>query len=161
MICIYCLHKKTRTPNSRPHANQAVTWRRHKCPACGGIFTTYERPSLEDVTIVADANQSQPHAFSLGKLTISIYKALPVHEEAADKSYELARTVEMQLLRKYDLRVPITKSAIAYETHSILKRFDAVAGLQYAAQHQLITSIRRRGRPSTTATSDSDVPGLV
>lgn len=156
MICIYCLHDKTTTPNSRPHKSRPVTWRRHRCPNCKGVFTTYERPSLEDMTIVADDQKRDPRMFSLGKLLQSIHSSLPPSDTRPHDSYELALSVEQHLIRKYDLNTPITKLALAQETHAILKRFDAVAGLQYSAQHQLITSIRRRGRPSTTATNALD-----
>lgn len=156
MICIYCLHQKTTTPNSRPHKAAPVTWRRRACPQCHNIFTTYERPSLEDVTIVSDASLTHPQKFSLGELAHSIYDALPHSKSRANDSYELARSVELHIIKKYDIFSPITRRVLAKESYEIVKRFDAVAGLQYAAQHQLITSIRRRGRPSTTATSDDD-----
>jgi hypothetical protein len=38
-------------------------------------------------------------------------------------------------------------TAITYET---IRRYDPVAGVQYAAQHDLVTSTRRPGRPSTS-----------
>ena len=68
MICIYCLHDKTTTPNSRPHKSRPVTWRRHRCPNCKGVFTTYERPSLEDMTIVADDQKLDPRMFEGNKV---------------------------------------------------------------------------------------------
>lgn len=155
MICIYCLNKKTSTPNSRPHKKNSLVWRRRHCTSCGCTFTTYERPSLEDVTIFN--NEQRPEHFSIGRLTVSIYRALS-GEKAADTSYELAKTVETNLIRRYDLTTPITSSAIADETYSTLRRYDELSGLQYGARHGLIASIRRRGRPSTIATNADDVP---
>jgi hypothetical protein len=38
---------------------------------------------------------------------------------------------------------------IAAITHTVLKAYDPMAALQYAAQHRLITTKRRPGRPST------------
>lgn len=69
------------------------------------------------------------------------------------QSYELASTVENRLLRRLEGAGELRSAAIAEETYATLKRFDELTALQYAAQHHLITSVRRRGRPSTIATS--------
>lgn len=161
MICIYCLSKKTNIPNSRPHKSSPKVWRRRYCTNCAHTFTTYERPSLEDVTILNKAKRSS--AFSLGKLTVSIYGALS-HQHGNDAgtiSYELAQTVEQQLLLRYDIRTDLTASAVADMTYRALKNFDEISALTYGASHGIVTSIRRRGRPSTTATSGDDVPEHV
>lgn len=156
MMCVYCLNKKTTTPNSRPHKKSPQVWRRRLCPHCKKIFTTYERPSLEDVRILTVSGDTVQ--FSLGRLIVSIHRALTNTPEAATAAYELARTVETRLITRYDVSSPITVSAIADETYRTLKQFDELCGLQYAARHGLIASIRRRGRPSTIATNADDVP---
>lgn len=157
MICIYCLHKKTSTPNSRPHKKSSQVWRRRHCQQCNRTFTTYERPSLEDITIIsADNIKTQ---FSLGRLTISLHNSLLSQKDPATTSYDLAQTIELHLLQRYDITTPITSSAIADEAYRTLRRYDELCGMQYGATHGLIASIRRRGRPSTTATSAGDVPG--
>lgn len=158
MICIYCLQKKTTIPNSRPHKTAPSVWRRRLCGVCSNVFTTYERPSLEDITVMDAA--SRQSSFSLGTLTVSIYNSLASahHATAGTTSYELARTVEQQLLMRYDVSVAITATAIADTAYRVLKNFDEISALQYGASHGIITSIRRRGRPSTTATSSDDVP---
>lgn len=161
MICIYCLNKKTAVPNSRPHKTAAKVWRRRTCPSCTKVFTTYESPSLEDVAVI---NQTSARtAFSRGKLTVSIYRSLSPQfsQKAGSISYELAQTVEQQLLLHYDLTAAVTASAIADMTYRTLKKFDEISALQYGASHNIVTSIRRRGRPSTTATSSDDVPELA
>lgn len=159
MICIYCLNKKTSIPNSRPHKTSSKVWRRRRCAACAGVFTTYERPSLEDVSVVDSAERQT--SFSRGKLTVSIYSSLASHlgAEAGTTSYELAHTIEQQLILRYDITAAITATAIADMTYQTLKNFDEISALQYGAAHGIVTSIRRRGRPSTTATSSDDVPG--
>lgn len=158
MICIYCLNKKTSTPNSRPHKTSSKVWRRRRCTACQKVFTTYERPSLEDVHIV-DAHARRT-SFSRGKLTVSIYRSLASHlgAEAGTMSYELAHTIEQQLILRYDITEAITATAVADMTYHTLKNFDEISALQYGASHGIVTSIRRRGRPSTIATSGDDVP---
>ncbi|WP_446680080.1 NrdR family transcriptional regulator [Candidatus Mycosynbacter amalyticus] len=156
MICVYCLNKKTTIPNSRPHKKAPQVWRRRQCTSCGRVFTTYERPSLEDVALLSHSGGQVQ--FSPGKLIISINRALLNLPDAATTSYEFARTIELRLITRYDISSPITVSAIADETYRTLKQFDELSALQYGAQHGIIASIRRRGRPSTTATSADDVP---
>lgn len=156
MICVYCLSQKTSTPNSRPHKKTPQVWRRRHCSTCGHTFTTYERPSLEDIPF--QNNDGRPIRFSPGKLIVSIHRALVRIQDAADASYELARTVEQRLITRYDVSLPLTVSAIADETYHTLRQFDELSALQYGAQHGIIVSTRRRGRPSTTATSADDVP---
>ena len=158
MICVYCLNPKTKTPNSRPHKKQAQVWRRRTCDSCGHTFTTYERPSLEEAVIVSNKSKS---AFSIGILSVSIYKSLAQQFTDGNTSYELALTVEQKLIRRYDIRTAITPSAIAQETYTTLKNFDEISALQYGAAHGIVTSIRRRGRPSTTATSGLDDAALA
>lgn len=157
MICVYCLNKKTKTPNSRPHKKHAQVWRRRHCEACGRTFTTYERPSLEDVVV---RREERDEHFSIGTLTVSLYRSLAQAHLSGDTSYALAQTVEQRLIQRYDLGTAITPAAIAQEAYLVLKHFDEISALQYGAAHGIVTSIRRRGRPSTTATNGLDDAAL-
>jgi transcriptional repressor NrdR len=146
MFCINCFHTNTSVSNSRPHKKQPVVWRRRTCAKCGTTFTTLERPSLADNTpVYRDGNQTT--TFNLGRLIISIAAAF-AHDpkQAKEASLWLAQTVENSLSTQIST---ITPEDIAAITHQTLKRFDELAAVQYAAQHQLISSTRRRaGRPS-------------
>lgn len=85
-------------------------------------------------------------AFNLGKLTISLSRAFqhdPHNGELA--SLDLAQTIEMVLATEVQT---ITPEDIEVVAHQALKRYDELAAMQYAAQHQLITSSKKRGRPS-------------
>lgn len=144
MICINCFHGKTITKNSRKHMKHSRIWRRRACPQCGAVFTTYEQPVLDNLTVLAQNGLTSP--FNIGKLIISVSRSFLHNKQAADyDSYFLAQTVQEQLIKQND---PLSAQAIARTTHAVLQRYDPVAALQYAAQHHLITS-RRRGRPST------------
>lgn len=153
MICVNCFHGKTKVTNSRPHKKTAGTWRRRQClnTACGITFTTYEKPALDDSVSVhypgrgAASESSAP--FSLSKLTLSIAASF-AHDPAARQlhSLPLAETVEQLLISQ--VRQPSVDD-IAATTHQVLKRFDELAALQYAAGHGLVAATRsRRGRPS-------------
>lgn len=150
MICIYCFHKKTSVVNSRTHKKQPQVWRRRQCKDCGKLFTSYERPDSSDIIVrYTDATQ-QP--FTLGALVLSIAKAAQHNpEQARYDSYALALTIELAVIQataKSDTTT-IAAQDISHIAYTILKRFDELTAMQYAMQHKLVTSIRRRGRPST------------
>ena len=160
MICINCFHAKTAVTNSRAHQKAASIWRRRRCERCRAVFTTYELPTLDAAPIVTKANTSDQtrhtRPFNLGKLTISIARSFHHDKTRADfSSLDLAKTVEQQLI--INCPNPSTED-IAALTHQTLKAFDPIAALQYAAQHQLITTTRRPGRPATFSRTCDDQP---
>lgn len=174
MICIYCFHTKTRVANSRPHKKQPQVWRRRQCPQCETIFTTYERPASDDLIVTrrrlvgTGAKHTKPteETFNIGKLTLSIARAAQHNQQQAEyDSFSLASTIEIKLLtiaaknstpnKKDPIHLRVSAQEILHTTHAVLKRFDELTSMQYAMQHGLITSVRRRGRPSTTATNDA------
>lgn len=146
MFCINCFHKNTAVINSRPHKKQPTVWRRRKCPNCGQAFTTFERPSLADNKSI-HLPDGKTDTFNLGKLVISIGKAFT--HSPGDGAYNalwLAQTVEDTLSTQHQTITPEDIEAVVHQT---LKRFDELAAVQYAAQHQLISATRKpRGRPS-------------
>lgn len=145
MFCINCFHKDTRVTNSRPHEKQPFVWRRRKCSNCSTTFTTYERPSLADNKPVY-LPSGKTDTFNLGKLILSIAGAFNHTPEIGQhNALWLAQTVENMLSSQ---QKTITPEDIEAATHTVLKRFDEVAAFQYAAKHQLISSTRKRGRPS-------------
>lgn len=144
MFCINCFHTNTSVANSRPNKKQPQVWRRRTCSNCQITFTTYERPSLADNKPVSLPDGTD--TFNLGKLILSIAKAFThAPNDAQYNSLWLAQTVEDTLSTE---RQTITPDDIAAITHQVLKKFDELAAIQYAAQHQLISSTRKRGRPS-------------
>jgi transcriptional repressor NrdR len=148
MFCINCFHTNTSVANSRPNKKQPQVWRRRTCRNCQTTFTTYERPSLADNKVIT-LPDSATDQFNLGKLILSIAQAF-THSpsDAQYNSLWLAQTVEDTLSTE---RQTLTPEDITATTHQILKKFDELAAIQYAAQHQLISSTRKRGRPSLRA----------
>lgn len=148
MLCINCFYTKTDTINSRSHKKQSSVWRRRKCPKCSTVFTTVERPSLTDNKKISLSNgRSEP--FNLGKLILSIAAAFSHDQQkSAYDSLWLAQTVEQILSSQYPV---ITPDDIAATTHQVLKKYDELAAVQYAAKHGLIATTRRRGRPSISS----------
>jgi transcriptional regulator NrdR family protein len=145
MFCINCFHSTTAVTNSRPHKKQPTVWRRRQCQKCKLTFTTYERPSLADNKLITLPG-GQTDQFNLGKLILSLAGAFShAPKEAQYNALWLAQTVEDNLSTQ---RKVITPEDIAATAHAVLKQYDEMAAIQYGARHQLITSTRRRGRPS-------------
>jgi transcriptional repressor NrdR len=145
MFCINCFHPSTNVANSRPNKKQPLVWRRRSCSQCGTIFTTTERPTLTHTqTVHLPAGETIP--FNIGKLIISLSKAFQHNPQEGElASLELAQTIETTLLTEIKTITPEDIEVIA---HQVLKHYDELAAMQYAAQHQLVTTSKRRGRPS-------------
>ncbi len=145
MFCINCFQGSTNVINSRSNKKHPQVWRRRKCTVCRHIFTTHERPSLQD-NIQINLSDGSCTTFNLGKLILSIAKAFThAPKDIEANALWLAQTVEETLSTQ---RQTITPEDIEAATHQVLKRFDELAAMQYAAQHHLISSARKRGRPS-------------
>jgi len=145
MICINSLHESTKVINSRANKKAPIVWRRRQGIQSGITFTTYERPSLADnkpILLPSGATDT----FNLGKLLLSIAAAFTHNQKSAEyDSLWLAQTVEDNLSTQAE---DITPERITQTTYDVLKRFDELAAVQYAARHHLISNVRKRGRPS-------------
>jgi len=146
MFCINCFNKSTRVSNTRPSKKQPHIWRRRSCSECEAVFTTRERPSLADNKSVI-LPSGEKDEFNLGKLILSISRAFTHNKHEAEYStLWLAQTIEDILSTEQET---ITPEDIEATAHHVLKQYDELAAIQYAAQHNLISSTRRkRGRPS-------------
>lgn len=150
MFCINCFHEKTSVANSRKSQKAPIIWRRRVCLKCKVSFTTYEKPQ-GDALRVANTRTNQTVPFNIGTLTISIFQSFQ-HDlpKAKAASYDLAATVRDKLLTKHI----VTTEELAQITHETLHNFDHLAGVQYAARHELIALRRGRGRPSFSYLND-------
>lgn len=145
MICINCSSPKTQVTNSRPSLKLPSVWRRRHCPVCQTTFTTREEIAEDDELLINAQNQTQP--FSHPRLSVSLAAILSHRgDQAADDAFWLAKTIRSRLSGP-----EVKKSQLLVTTYDVLKRFDAVASLQFAAKHGLIDNIAkpRRGRPRT------------
>ncbi|OGL22686.1 hypothetical protein A2707_05255 [Candidatus Saccharibacteria bacterium RIFCSPHIGHO2_01_FULL_45_15] len=145
MICINSPNEPTKVINSRSSKTAPIVWRRRQGLKSGVVFTTYERPALAENKKIQLIDGSTS-TFNLGKLLLSIARSFSHSPNAAQyDSLWLAQTVE-DALSMNDQK--LTPSIITEKTYQTLKRFDELAAIQYAAKHHLITTVRKRGRPS-------------
>lgn len=151
MICIYCFHLKTSITNSRGHKKEAGTWRRHNCPNCGRAFSTIESPVMSDSYRVADEKTSTDAPYSRSRLSGSLTRSFG--HLSGDKLYEsidwLTDTIEKNIIAGAYYGV-LSKDELGMIAYEVVKNYDAVAGVQYAAQNGLVSAVsqKRRGRPS-------------
>lgn len=130
MICIKCGSQKTRITNSRHNKKSATTWRRRQCKDCDYIYTTYEEPALDQITTVSDGGSTP---FSHAKLMISLASCFEhTPTTRAESAEALAKTVEAKLIQKGFETSP---QAICGASYQVLKNFDRLASVQYAAKH--------------------------
>lgn len=86
------------------------------------------------MTVLQQDGKSQP--FNIGRLIISINRSFQHNPEAGRlDSLALAETVQWRILR--ETRTP-SADDIAALTHDTLLRYDAIAAMQYGAQHHLL-----------------------
>lgn len=145
MLSLNSYDEQTKVINSRANKKRPVVWRRRQGTVSGMTFTTYERPSLAENKPITRADGSTD-LFNLGKLLLSVSAAFTHNKRSAEyDSLWLAQTIEDTLSMD---TAPLTPATISTVTYHTLKRFDELAALQYAARHHLISTARRRGRPT-------------
>lgn len=136
MFCIKC-HSQTHTTNSRPHKKTPQVWRRRTCKGCGYTFTTYERVSLPDELIITGDKDSP---YNPARLLQSIVECFGHTTDATQHAYWLMRTIEDNLTA-HDTP-SISPSDLKHRVYTTLASFDELAGVQYAARHNLKKMLR-------------------
>ena len=147
MICVKCYQASTNVINSRPHKKQASVWRRRRCSNCSFIFTTSETPLPSELLAVVYIDGSNV-PFSLPRLSINLYSFLAHRpENAADEAYWLSETIYQSLIKRGNSGQAVPVHELVHAVHRVLERFDALAGLQYAAKYRIVTNTKKTGRP--------------
>ena len=151
MICIYCFHGKTTITNSRGNKKGAATWRRHACPSCGNVFTSLETPVMGDNYHIANESDGSDTPYSRARLSASLLRSFGhlSGPELYTTIDSLLDTAERNLIASA-YRGTLSKDELGMIVYEMLKNFDPVASMQYAAQNGLVSTVskRKRGRPS-------------
>jgi transcriptional regulator NrdR family protein len=151
MICIYCFHTKTSITNSRGHKKEAGTWRRHHCPQCGRTFSTTEQPVMSDSYKITDEKAATDAPYSRSHLSASLQRSFGhLSGEALYEAIDwLTDTIERAMISAAYYGA-LSKDELGMIAYEVVKNYDAVAGVQYAAQNGLVSAVnqKRRGRPS-------------
>lgn len=130
MICIKCGQSSTQIINSRQNKKTASVWRRRRCKMCGCTYTTYEGISLDQIEVLSENSTTPFHHTTLLLSIASCFEHKT--KEKAKNAEALTKTIEEALVKDGTKTSTKAISEIAYE---VLKRFDSIAAVQYAAHH--------------------------
>ncbi len=133
MFCINCGQKTTQVINSRQNTKIPHVWRRRKCKQCNFVFTTYESIALDQLRVALSGDQEID--FSHVVLLMSIARCFKRSDASVETAEALCRTIESQLLKEGQKTSP---EAICEVSYGVLKHFDHIVALQYAAHHTRI-----------------------
>ncbi|MBI0432542.1 transcriptional regulator NrdR [Roseomonas sp. KE0001] len=132
MRCPFCGSEDTQVKDSRPADDGAAIRRRRSCPSCGARFTTFERVTLRELTVVKSDQRRAP--FDRDKLARSIRVALrkrPVDEDRVEK---IVNGIQRRLEAEGESE--ITSRAIGEMVMDTLKELDQVAYVRFASVYR-------------------------
>jgi transcriptional repressor NrdR len=132
MRCPFCGSEDTQVKDSRPAEDGGAIRRRRSCPTCNNRFTTFERVTLRELTVVKSDGRREP--FDRDKLARSIRVALrkrPVEEDRIDR---IVNTIQRRLDGEVENEVPARRvGELVMET---LKEVDQVAYVRFASVYR-------------------------
>jgi transcriptional repressor NrdR len=131
MNCIYC-GGDTQVVNSRHQKRLNQVWRRRKCVVCNAIFTTNERPDLEQALSIRRNNALE--SFSREVLLMSVYDSLKHRKTAVADAVGLTTTIISQL-SPFIADATLERDVLATVAAEVLHRFDPTAATIYRAFH--------------------------
>ena len=132
MVCIHC-GAETQVINSRHQKRNNNVWRRRKCLACQGVFTTEEAASISAAWLVTGP-KGAIGPFSRDKLFLSLHKSLEHRKQPVSDAAALTDTV-INKLRHGISDGSISSTSIKQAVIVALHRFDPVASTHYQAFH--------------------------
>jgi transcriptional repressor NrdR len=132
MRCPFCGSEDTQVKDSRPADDGAAIRRRRSCPACGARFTTFERVTLRELTVVKSDNRRVP--FDREKLARSIRIALRKRPVDEDRIERIVNGIQRRLEAEGESE--ITSRAIGETVMETLKELDPVAYVRFASVYR-------------------------
>lgn len=132
MVCLYC-KSSTSVTNSRPQKRLNQVWRRRVCSECGAIFSTTEAVNYT-TAVITQNHEGKLTPFQKERLFLSILKTCEHRKDALNDAIALTETVLTKIMENTP-SASISLGLIATATHSVLKNFDSLSSVQYAALH--------------------------
>jgi transcriptional repressor NrdR len=132
MRCPFCGCEDTQVKDSRPTDDKAAIRRRRLCPQCAARFTTFERVTLRELTVVKKNNQREP--FVRDKLARSVQIALRKRPVEGERIERAINSIVRQLESSGETEIKSeTIGALVMET---LKTLDQVAFVRFASVYR-------------------------
>jgi transcriptional repressor NrdR len=132
MRCPYCGSEETQVKDSRPAEDGTSIRRRRFCLACGARFTTYERVSLRELTVIKADGRRVP--FDREKLARSIRLALRKRPVGEDRIERIVNGIQRRLETEGENEV--TSRQIGEIVMEVLKGLDPVAFIRFASVYE-------------------------
>ncbi|WP_419896604.1 transcriptional regulator NrdR [Roseomonas sp. USHLN139] len=132
MRCPFCGSEDTQVKDSRPADDGAAIRRRRSCPSCGARFTTFERVTLRELTVVKSDQRRVP--FDRDKLARSIRIALRKRPVDEDRVERIVTGIQRRLEAEGESE--ITSRTIGEMVMDTLKELDQVAYVRFASVYR-------------------------
>ena len=132
MRCPFCGHAESQVKDSRPSEDNAAIRRRRLCPECGGLFTTFERVQLRELTIVKRSGRRAP--FDREKLVRSISVALRKRPVEPERLERMVSGIVRQLESMGETE--LASHVVGEMVMKALKSLDEVAYVRYASVYR-------------------------
>lgn len=132
MRCPYCGSEDTQVKDSRPAEDGTSIRRRRFCIACGARFTTYERVTLREITVIKSDGRRVP--FDREKLARSIRLALRKRPVEEDRIERIVNGIQRRLETEGENEV--TSRQIGEIVMEVLKALDPVAFVRFASVYE-------------------------
>ena len=132
MRCPYCGSEDTQVKDSRPAEDGTSIRRRRFCIACGARFTTYERVTLRELTVIKADGRRVP--FDREKLARSIRLALRKRPVEEDRIERIVNGIQRRLETEGESE--IASREIGEIVMEVLKALDPVAFIRFASVYE-------------------------
>ncbi|HWX47190.1 MAG TPA: transcriptional regulator NrdR [Roseomonas sp.] len=132
MRCPFCGSEDTQVKDSRPADDGAAIRRRRSCPSCGARFTTFERVTLRELTVVKADQRRVP--FDRDKLARSIRIALRKRPVDEDRVERIVNGIQRRLEAEGESE--ISSRTIGEMVMETLKELDQVAYVRFASVYR-------------------------
>ena len=132
MRCPFCGHEESVVKDSRPTDEHTTIRRRRLCVACGSRFSTVERVSLRELTVIKKNGETE--AFKADKLGRSIRLALHKRPVPSEQTERILNSLIRQLEILGEGDVP--SRVIGEKVMEVLSTLDSVAYIRFASVYQ-------------------------
>jgi transcriptional repressor NrdR len=132
MRCPFCGSEDTQVKDSRPADDGAAIRRRRSCPSCGARFTTFERVTLRELTVLKSDQRRVP--FDREKLARSIRVALRKRPVDEDRVERIVNGIQRRLEAEGESE--ITSRSIGEMVMDTLRELDPVAYVRFASVYR-------------------------
>ena len=132
MRCPFCESDDTQVKDSRHSDDGASIRRRRHCSSCGQRFTTFERISLREMTVIKHGGRKQP--FDRDKVVRSMQIALQKRPVDIDRIERAVSDIVRALEKRGEAE--IQAADIGQEVMNALRSIDPIGYIRYASVYK-------------------------